>query len=127
MKSSVNAIFAVAIFALIGFEYWQYHQHQTEKQLLEQQLAALQQRVDRLDSALNSVKEEDAAASSLGSILEEANKALVDGWSVMVDAVERELQRAQEQIEESKKPKPEKDPAETPQSQYDPARYKPED
>ncbi|MEE2653416.1 MAG: hypothetical protein VYE54_11875 [Pseudomonadota bacterium] len=118
MKSSLNAIFAVAIVALIGFEYWQYRHNQAETQRLEQQLVALQQSVDALSQQLNSAKEEDAA-SSLGNLLEEANKALVDGWSVMVDAVERELQRAQQQIEESKKPKSEA-PTETPQSHYGP-------
>lgn len=118
MKVSVNAILALLIIALVGFEFWQYRQLEAQKEGLEQQLLALQIRVDELDKEL-ARRESEEQASGLGTILEEANKALVDGWSVMVDAVEKELQRAQKELEERRHEGAQK-PAEAPQSDYGP-------
>lgn len=118
MKVSSNAILAVLIIALVGFEFWQYRQLQSQKEGLEQQVLALQLRVDELSEQL-AERDRKEQASGLGSILEEANKALVDGWSVMVDAVEKELQRAQKELEERRQEGAQK-PAEAPQGDYGP-------
>ncbi|MBO6752942.1 MAG: hypothetical protein JJ903_07665, partial [Spongiibacter sp.] len=58
--------------------------------------------LDELSGQLQEARKRDEE-SSLGGIIENANKALIQGWSAMVESVERELERAQENIAESRR------------------------
>ncbi len=110
MKMPTGVMFAVLVVVLVIFEMWQYREQQAYRQAMQEQIAAMHQQMTALSSALQGAEEAEKAPS-LGNILEEANRALIDGWSVMVDTVERELQRAQREIAESRKSTPGQSPA----------------
>ena len=114
MKLSSGVIFAGIIVLLFAvFEYWQYRDEQRYRAELAQQLSALNARLETVHNSLQKAREREEQ-NSLGGIIENANKALIQGWSAMVESVERELERAQENIAQSRREsaqKPQQPPA----------------
>ena len=103
MKMSSGVIFAGIIVLLFSaFEYWQYRDQQGYRAALSRQLATLEARLEDVSGQLREARKQEEE-SSLGGIIENANKALIQGWSAMVESVERELERAQENIAESRR------------------------
>lgn len=114
MKLSSGVIFAgIIVLLFAAFEYWQYRDEQRYRAELAQQLSALNARLETVHDSLQKAREREEE-NSLGGIIENANKALIQGWSAMVESVERELERAQKNIAESRRenaPEPQQRPA----------------
>ena len=103
MKMSSGVIFAgIIVLLFAAFEYWQYRDEQAYRAALSQQLVTIESRLDELSGQLQEARKRDEE-SSLGGIIENANKALIQGWPAMGASVERELERAQENIAESRR------------------------
>lgn len=102
MKTSVGTVLAVLIvLAVAALEYWQYKDAQAQRAMVNAQLVQLSIRIDELDQKLLATKREmqELESSSLGGIIDNANEALIQGWSVMVETVEQELARARESLQ----------------------------
>ncbi|MEX1665779.1 hypothetical protein [Zhongshania arctica] len=101
MKSSLGVLLAAVIFlALAGFEYWQYRDQQAYRQGLNVQLMDLSARLNSIEARIDSAKGEidKIQQNSLGGLIESANDALIEGWSAMINSVEKELERAKKGI-----------------------------
>lgn len=101
MKSSLGVVLAaVIVVALLAFEYWQYRDAQAYREALNTQLIHISERVNTLDQRVQLTKAEidKLQQSSLGGLIETANDALIQGWSAMINSVEKELERAKQGI-----------------------------
>lgn len=101
MKSSLGVVLAaVIVVALLAFEYWQYRDAQAYREALNTQLIHISERVNTLDQRIQLTKAEidKLQQSSLGGLIETANDALIQGWSAMINSVEKELERAKQGI-----------------------------
>lgn len=101
MKSSLGVVVAALIvLALLGFEYWQYKDEQAYRETLNNQLIHLTERVNSIDQRVQIAKSEmeKIQQNSLGGLIETANDALIQGWSAMINSVEKELERAKQGI-----------------------------
>lgn len=101
MKSSLGVLLAAVIFlALAGFECWQYRDQQAYRQGLNVQLMDLSARLNSIEARIDSAKGEidKIQQNSLGGLIESANDALIEGWSAMINSVEKELERAKKGI-----------------------------
>ncbi|WP_373077948.1 hypothetical protein [Zhongshania sp.] len=97
MKLSSGEVLAgVIVFVLVVFEVWQYLDAKAYRETMNAQLVILSSRVDGVDERVQQAREklETLEQSSLGGLIENANDALIQGWSAMIDTVEKELQRA---------------------------------
>jgi hypothetical protein len=92
---NIVAVFVVVVFLV--FEFWQYRDAQAYRNVMNGQLLTLTVRVDSLNSQLEEAKLElqKVKQSSIGGLIDNANDALMQGWSAMINTVEKELQRAQ--------------------------------
>lgn len=103
MKTSIGTVLAIVIvLAVAAFEYWQYKDAEAHRTMVNAKLMQLSARVDELDQNLLAAREEmrELESSSLGGIIDNANEALIQGWSAMIDTVERELERAKQSFDE---------------------------
>lgn len=101
MKSSLGVLLAaVIVVALLVFEYWQYRDEQAYRETLNTQLIHLSERVSSIDQRVQLAKSEmdKIQQNSLGGLIETANDALIQGWSAMINSVEKELERAKQGI-----------------------------
>jgi hypothetical protein len=101
MKSSLGVVLAAVIVAvLLAFEYWQYRDEQAYREALNTQLIHISERMNSLDQRVQLTKGEidKLQQGSLGGLIETANDALIQGWSAMINSVEKELARAKEGI-----------------------------
>ncbi|WP_414729390.1 hypothetical protein [Zhongshania aliphaticivorans] len=97
MKLSSGEILAGCIvLVLLVFEVWQYLDAKAYRETMNAQLVLLSTRVDSVDERVQLARDklEKLEQSSLGGLIENANDALIQGWSAMIDTVEKELQRA---------------------------------
>lgn len=97
MKLSSGEILAGCIvLVLLVFEVWQYLDAKTYRETMNAQLVLLSTRVDSVDERVQLARDklEKLEQSSIGGLIENANDALIQGWSAMIDTVEKELQRA---------------------------------
>ncbi|MEX1670761.1 hypothetical protein AB4876_17720 [Zhongshania guokunii] len=99
MKLSSGVVLAgVIVLVLMIFEVWQYFDAKAYRETMNEQLLQLSVRVDGIDERVQLARQElkKMEESSLGGLIENANDALINGWSAMLDTVEKELQRAKE-------------------------------
>lgn len=63
-------------------------------------MASLQNRVNQLESRLRRTQEKvrELENASMKGVVEDANKAIIDGWSAMIGALEHELQKARRNL-----------------------------
>ncbi|MBB5188428.1 F0F1-type ATP synthase membrane subunit b/b' [Zhongshania antarctica] len=97
MKLSSGEILAGCIvLVLLVFEVWQYLDAKAYRETMNAQLVLLSTRVDSVDERVQQARDklEELEQSSLGGLIENANDALIQGWSAMIDTVEKELHRA---------------------------------
>lgn len=97
MKLSSGEILAGCIvLVLLVFEVWQYLDAKAYREAMNAQLVLLSTRVDSVDERVQLARDklDRLEQSSLGGLIENANDALIQGWSAMIDTVEKELQRA---------------------------------
>ena len=102
MKISPNVIFAGILVVIVGgFEFWQFQDAKTQRDALNKQLIELHSRIESVDARLAKTREkiQQLEESSLTGVIEGANRALVSGWSEMLESVERELEAAREKIQ----------------------------
>jgi len=114
MKLSSGVVLAgVIVVVLAVFELWQYLDAKAYRETVNAQLMQLSARVDGIDETVQLARKEleQMEQSSLGGLIENANDALIQGWSAMMDTVEKELQRAKESLD---KPAPKMDPNSAP-------------
>jgi hypothetical protein len=96
MKSSLGVLLAaVIVVTLVGFEYGQYRDQQAYRQGLDGQLIDFSARLNSIEERIDIAKDEidEIQQSSLGGLIDSANDALIEGWSAMIDSVEKELER----------------------------------
>lgn len=120
MKTSFGTVLAIVIvLAVAAFEYWQYKDAEAHRTMVNAKLMQLSSRVEELDQNLLAARREmqELESSSLGGIIDNANEALIQGWSAMVDTVERELERARESIQQRQQPGPSDSPSAAPEAQ----------
>jgi hypothetical protein len=101
MKFLLGVLFAaVIVLTFTGFEYWQYQEQQAHRQEFDAQLINLSARVNSIEERIDIAKDEidKIQQNSLGGLIESANDALIQGWSAMIDSVEKELERAKKEI-----------------------------
>lgn len=101
MKLSSGEILAgVIVVVLVIFEIWQYYDAKSYRESMNAQLVRLSSRVDSVDEQIQRARGElkELEQSSLGGLIENANDALIQGWSAMIDTVEKELHRAKKGI-----------------------------
>jgi hypothetical protein len=103
MKLSAGSI--VAVFVVVVFL------------VMNGQLLTLTVRVDSLNSKLEEavLEMQKVEQSSIGGLISNANDALIQGWSAMINTVEKELQRAKNDFDK-KAPAPSGDNPGQPQS-----------
>ncbi|MFT5887831.1 MAG: hypothetical protein ACI9BO_000644 [Zhongshania sp.] len=97
MKLSAGSIVAVVVVVVfLVFEFWQYRDAQAYRNAMSGQLLTLTVRVDSLNSKLEEavLEMQKVEKSSIGGLIGNANDALIQGWSAMINTVEKELQRA---------------------------------
>lgn len=102
MKISANVIFAAILVIVVGgIEYWQYQDAKTQRDALNKQLIELHARLESMDARLAKHREkmQQLEESSIGGVIEGANRALVNGWSEMLENLERELEAAREKFQ----------------------------
>jgi hypothetical protein len=112
---SIVAVFVVVVFLV--FEFWQYRDAQAYRNVMNGQLLTLTVRVDSLNSKLEEavLEMQKVEQSSIGGLISNANDALIQGWSAMINTVEKELQRAKNDFDK-KAPAPSGDNPGQPQS-----------
>ncbi|MFQ3199460.1 MAG: hypothetical protein ACI9SK_000167 [Zhongshania sp.] len=101
MKFLLGVLFAaVIVLTFAGFEYWQYQKQQAYRQEVDAELINLSARVNNIEERIDIAKVEidKIQQNSLGGLIESANDALIQGWSAMIDSVEKELERAKKGI-----------------------------
>lgn len=101
MKYSLGVLLAaVIVVTLMGFEYWQYRDQQAYRQGLNTQLIDMSARLNSIEERIDIAKAEidKIQQNSLGGLIESANDALIEGWSAMINSVEKELERAKKGI-----------------------------
>jgi peptidoglycan hydrolase CwlO-like protein len=101
MKSSLGVLLAaVIVVSLTSFEYWQYRDQQAYRQGLNAQLTDLSARLNSIEARIDIAKDQidKIQQTSLGGLLESSNNALIEGWSAMINSVEKELERAKKGI-----------------------------
>ena len=99
MKSPLSLVIAAGlIIALLAFEFWQFRDQQRYRVATQARIDALTDEVSALEKSLDeaNAKLDAVESASLSGIIDNANEALLDGWSAMVETVEKELQRARE-------------------------------
>lgn len=114
MKAVVGAILVVlAVVALLAVDYILYQQQLAQNQQLQHQLQLSSARVDDLQAGLEQMDRQvrQMENASLGGIIDDANAALIEGWSAMVDAVERQLEQAKKNIEKEREDAGQAEPA----------------
>lgn len=102
MKTSMGLLLAaIIVVVLLGLEYWQYRDAQAYRQTVNAQLMLLSERVNGIDERVRIAKNEldEIQQNSLGGLIESANDALIEGWSAMINSVEKELERAKKGID----------------------------
>ena len=90
MKLSSGEILAGCIvLVLLVFEVWQYLDAKAYRETMNAQLVLLSTRVDSVDERVQQARDklEKLEQSSLGGLIENANDALIQGWSAMIDTV----------------------------------------
>ena len=94
--SSGEMLAGCIVLVLLVFEVWQYLDAKAYRETMNAQLVLLSTRVDSVDERVQLARDklEKLEQSSLGGLIENANDALIQGWSAMIDTVEKELQRA---------------------------------
>lgn len=112
MKAAMGAIMvALAVAALLAVDYIVYQQQLAQNQQiqqLQQQLELAHARNDALNKRLDEMEQQvrKIENASLGGIIDNANAALIEGWSAMVDAVERQLEQAKQSMEKNRQAPP---------------------
>jgi F0F1-type ATP synthase membrane subunit b/b' len=115
MKISTGEFLAgFLVLVLLVFEVWQYFDAKAYRETMNAQLVMLSIRVDEVDERVQQAKQEmeKLEGASIGGLIENANDALIQGWSAMLNSVEKELQRAKKGFE--KQGDPGADPQATP-------------
>lgn len=115
MKISTGEFLAgFLVLVLLVFEVWQYFDAKAYRETMNAQLVMLSIRVDEVDERVQQAKQEmeKLEGASIGGLIENANDALIQGWSAMLNSVEKELQRAKKGFE--KQGAPGADPQATP-------------
>ncbi|AKH69887.1 hypothetical protein IMCC21906_02224 [Spongiibacter sp. IMCC21906] len=92
--------------AILAVDYLQFQHSQTSRAALHSEISHLNERINGLEGQLSTVKAElnKMENSSLGGVINNANEALIEGWSAMIDAVERQLDQAKENMAKDKTP-----------------------
>ncbi|MBD2859161.1 hypothetical protein IB286_09085 [Spongiibacter sp. KMU-158] len=105
MKSSLtSALLVLIIIALGAYAFWD-HRMQTERNAaLQNELIAVNSRLERLEMNMAKTRADmdELGESSLGGMIEDANDALIEGWSAMMNAVGRELETARQTFEKKR-------------------------
>jgi hypothetical protein len=107
MKISAGEFLAgFLVLVLVVFEVWQYFDARGYRESMNAQLVMLSIRVDELDGQVQQAKQEmdKLEEASIGGLIENANDALIQGWSAMLNSVEKELQRAKKGFDTQNKP-----------------------
>ncbi|WP_269619163.1 hypothetical protein [Zhongshania sp. BJYM1] len=102
MRTSMSVFMAaIIVVVLLGLEYWQYRDAQAYRKTVDAQLILLSERVNGIDERVRIAKNEldEIQQNSLGGLIESANDALIEGWSAMINSVEKELERAKRGID----------------------------
>ena len=97
MKLSSGEVLAgLIVLVLVVFEIWQFLDAKAYRETMNAQLVLLSTRVDSVDERVQQARDEleKLEQSSLGGLIDNANDALIQGWSAMIATVEKELQRA---------------------------------
>jgi hypothetical protein len=105
MKSSAGIIFAFVLLLVLGaFEIWQYREQQIYRESMQHQLVELSARLEGIELTVNQAKEQmrELEGASIGGLIDNANDALIEGWSAMMDAVGRELDSARKTFEQKR-------------------------
>lgn len=94
----------VVLLAVLAVDYMQYQHGQASRETLHTEISSLNKRISNLEGQLAKTDAElkKMETSSLGGIIDNANEALIEGWSAMIDAVERQLDQAKENIAKDK-------------------------
>lgn len=106
MKSTLfTGLVFVLLLALAGFQYYQYQQQQAVQANLQNELVTLHSRLERLEMNMAKARSdmEQLEENSLGGLIEDANDALIEGWSAMMNAVGKELETARRSFEEKRR------------------------
>lgn len=100
-------LIVVVLLVVVIFQLFLYQESLEREKFLQYQISNLQRQVVGLERELVVVKTlvVELDESSLDSMAEDANEAIVTGWEALMETMSRELESARKSLEPDDKPK----------------------
>ncbi len=106
MKSTLfSGLLLFLLVVLAGFVVWERQLQAERDRAFQVQLNELNTQIERLEMNMAKARSdmERLEESSIGGLIDDANDALIEGWSAMMNAVGRELESARQTFEQKRR------------------------
>ena len=103
MVKSLGSVIILLLLALVGYQFFQQQQLQQEVVALQSEVGELRQLNVDAEARLLAAEErlERAEKASIRGVIDQTNKALVDGLGTFLEGVSREIDQARKNLDES--------------------------